>query len=1117
MLRRVEMRGFKSFASSVALEFGPGVNVIVGPNGSGKSNLAEAIVWSMGEQRAARLRAGGMTEVVFSGGDGRPPAGVAEVRLTVSPPAPDPTQPAEIEVSRRITRTGDATYQLNGTSCRLLDVHEALGTVGLGPDALAVIRQGQVEAVCTARPSDLRAVLEEAAGVALSRRRRRRAEAKLARVAERLDRARDLAAELTRRQATLERQARAATRAAELEREIIAARQRLATALGAAALRDQQAAASDVECRSAEREQAAVASEAAAAERTVAEEILAEHVTVRDQGRELLREIQSTVERLRGRTDLARERLDDAQRQMARDAQLRATAAAARDDAMDRADDAHARRDQASADLDRTRAGLAAQTERRAVEEARARTAQAHADDARVVADDARRTLVSVDARASGLAGDLAQATARLERLAGAEGGVGTARPERRAEVAGERAARWSARAEAADAAVDDAQAVVAGAEQRRRALAVLMAAVRPSGSVAAGVLGAGLEVASGTERAFGAALGMLADAPAVGSVADADQALDAGAPAVLVPAPMPTIRTAPTAPVGTPLIDLVVACEHGMRDHLIRVLAGMWLVDDLGQVPEGTPGLFVTPGGDAWRPAQGVRLRPVSHWAAAAEYRAATVHLEAVETELAVAREVHARVVAAAGRIRVRRRAAERAAARGEQAVGIARAQAARMSAERADASAAFSAATDAIAELEVVRVGLAAAAERAGAQVAITTQAVLQAVGLLEAGGVEYAEAEQAAAQAQAELAVAQLAVAEADEQLRLIERRSEAPLLGVDLREADHAVAVLGDVAALLAGRVDVMTQAHQSADVVISDAERRVSAARAAHQAALAVHAHATDVLHAAELALAGVSARARELVGSHEITAHDISAGSDDPETETRNIEDLERRRRMIGAVNELATSEWEETSGRTEEIAEQVADLEAAATDLAAHMQGLDDAVTDGFQQVFGVVQQRFRDAVEVLFPGGQGRLQPVECDDDELGIEIQVVPAGKRPRPLAMMSGGERSLIALAFCLAIAMTRPAPFYLLDEVEAALDDTNLRRFLALVRRLSEETQFVMITHQQPTVEIADTLFGITMGTDGTSQIVSRRLGDDIEGAARPVVRRQLKAIQGGRA
>src|SRR5208282_4239008 len=127
-------------------------------------------------------------------------------------------------------------------------------------------------------------------------------------------------------------------------------------------------------------------------------------------------------------------------------------------------------------------------------------------------------------------------------------------------------------------------------------------------------------------------------------------------------------------------------------------------------------------------------------------------------------------------------------------------------------------------------------------------------------------------------------------------------------------------------------------------------------------------------------------------------------------------------------------TEFEETSERTADISEQVADLEAAAAELAAHMQGLDDAVTDGFQQVFDVVQQRFHDAVAVLFPGGQGRLERVESDDDEPGIEIQVVPAGKRARALALMSGGERSLVALAFCMAIAMTRPPPFYVLDEV-----------------------------------------------------------------------------------
>jgi chromosome segregation protein len=153
-----------------------------------------------------------------------------------------------------------------------------------------------------------------------------------------------------------------------------------------------------------------------------------------------------------------------------------------------------------------------------------------------------------------------------------------------------------------------------------------------------------------------------------------------------------------------------------------------------------------------------------------------------------------------------------------------------------------------------------------------------------------------------------------------------------------------------------------------------------------------------------------------------------------------------------------------------------------------------------------------------MLFPGGQGRLVEVASEDGEPGVEVQVVPAGKRPRPLAMMSGGERSLVALAFCVSIAMARPAPFYLLDEVEAALDDTNLRRFLAVVRRLADHTQFLLITHQQPTVEIADTLFGVTMGGDGASQVVSRRLDRGVDAvAARPFVRRQLRAIRGGRA
>ena len=1117
MLRRLDLRGFKSFASPISLDFGPGVNVIVGPNGSGKSNLAEAIVWSMGEQRANKLRAAGMTEMVFSGGDGRPAAGVAEVRMTVSPAIDDPGLPTEIEVARRVTRTGEATYQLNGTSCRLLDVHESLGTFGLGPDALAVIRQGQVEAVCTARPADLRAVVEEAAGVALSRRRRRRAEAKLARVAERLERARDLANELLRRQATLERQAKAATRAAELEREINAAREQLALTLAASAIRDQRSAEATVahHTGAASAAQEALAQAQAAVATNEAE--LAQHVTAREAARELVRGAQSDLERLRGRVELVRERCEDAHRQIARDAYSRAAAVDARDDAHARAAEARQRFVDADGATREVNAARDAANQQLAAREIEYRTARSAADDAQATADDAARALTSLEARIAQLRDARERASARILRLDADPTDGANIRAERRAEISAERAVRWFARAQEADAASNDAQAAVTGAEQGRRDLAALVMALRPSSSANDDALGSGLEVTPGTERAFGAALGALADAPVLTSTEDADRILDGGAAAVLVPV---AARAAAQPPrVGRPLIDMVLACDSTRRVSLERVLSGVWLVDDLAEVPGDASGLFVTASGDALRPAQGVRLRPVSDWAIAAEHRAATLRLEKADAELAQLQVARDRAAATATGVRGRHRAADRAAAKALQAVGIARANAAHASAARAEALATRDAAAgdldDALegrGALEGVRNDALDAAARAAIHVA-----GLQ--GQREELRTRCQAQDEHASVANAAVAAARLALAEADEQVALIELRAQAPVLQIDLDVMQESISALDRVVDALGRRVDDYVRAGAADEHAIREIEHRVAAARAIRDQASGVAATASEAIHVAQIALASATARATELVGSYDFSDDEINGELPDPDAAVRDIEDMERRRRMIGAVNELAGPEWEETTSRADEIAEQVDDLEAAAAELTAHMQGLDDAVTDGFQQIFTVVQERFTDAIEVLFPGGAGRLVAVEPEDEdgEMGIEISVVPAGKRARPLAMMSGGERSLIALAFCLAIAMTRPAPFYLLDEVEAALDDTNLRRFLTLVRRLSKETQFVMITHQQPTVEIADTLFGVTMGSDGASQIVSRRLGDSIEGVARTTVRRQLKAIQGGRA
>ncbi|MEZ0284458.1 MAG: AAA family ATPase, partial [Thermoleophilia bacterium] len=235
-----------------------------------------------------------------------------------------------------------------------------------------------------------------------------------------------------------------------------------------------------------------------------------------------------------------------------------------------------------------------------------------------------------------------------------------------------------------------------------------------------------------------------------------------------------------------------------------------------------------------------------------------------------------------------------------------------------------------------------------------------------------------------------------------------------------------------------------------------------------------------------------------------------------PEEAAERLEELEGRRAALGDVNPLAAGEREELGEREAEMAAQIEDLEATAGALRGHLEELDAAVAEGFDALFDGLRARFGEVCGLLFPGGEGRLRAVADEDGEAGIEVEVVPAGKRPRSLTLMSGGERSLVALAFLLSLAMARPAPFYLLDEVEAALDDVNLGRFLSVVARLAERTQFILITHQQPTVEAADILFGVTMGAEGVSQVVARRLSRDVEGPAQPYVRRALRAIPGGR-
>ena len=266
----------------------------------------------------------------------------------------------------------------------------------------------------------------------------------------------------------------------------------------------------------------------------------------------------------------------------------------------------------------------------------------------------------------------------------------------------------------------------------------------------------------------------------------------------------------------------------------------------------------------------------------------------------------------------------------------------------------------------------------------------------------------------------------------------------------------------------------------------EAELRRSAAEAAERAT------------AVDVELATIAAEAKELARRLEEAGAEPAEG-DDAEELAEKVQRLERRREALGSVNPLAKEEYEAEKARVAELAEQRADLERSLAELEQLRNELTETVERRFGETFAAVRDHFADVAATLFPGGEGRLRLTEPElegedeDVEPGIEIELRPAGKKVARLSLLSGGEKALGAISFLFALFLARPHPFYLLDEVEAALDDTNIGRFVELLRRYSESAQFIVVTHQKRTMEAADVLYGVTMGSEGVSEVVSRRL------------------------
>ncbi|WP_326781395.1 chromosome segregation protein SMC [Streptomyces longwoodensis] len=1185
-LKALTLRGFKSFASATTLRFEPGITCVVGPNGSGKSNVVDALSWVMGEQGAKSLRGGKMEDVIFAGTTGRPPLGRAEVSLTIdNSDGALPIEYAEVTITRIMFRNGGSEYQINGDTCRLLDIQELLSDSGIGREMHVIVGQGQLDSVLHADPMGRRAFIEEAAGVLKHRRRKEKALRKLDAMQANLARVQDLTDELRRQLKPLGRQAAVARRAAVIQADLRDARLRLLA---------------DDLVRLREALQAEVADEAALKERKEAAELelrkaLQREALLEDEVRRLtprLQRAQQTwyelsqlAERVRGTISLADARVksatsappeerrgrdpEDMEREAARVREQEAELEAALEAAQRALDDTVAHRAELESAL--------------AAEERRLK------DAARALAD-RREGLARLGGQVNAARSRAASAQAEIERLAAArdEAQDRAVRAQEeyealQAEVDGldagdaelaerhEDAKRRLAEAEAAQTAAREA---VTAAERRRAATqarheALALGLRRKDGSGAllgardrlSGLLGPAAElltVTPGHEAALAAAFGAAADALAVTSPGAAAEAIrllrkeDAGrATLLLTGAPEEPGRTGPAehVPDGARPAAGLVRGPAELMPAVRRLLRGIVVVgtlEDAEDLVHARPdltavtaegdllGAHFAHGGSAGAPSLLEVQASVDE--AAAELDELAVRCEELTTAQLAAAERRREAAALVEELGERRRAADREKSAVAQQLGRLAGQARGAAGEAERSAAAAARAQDALdralEEVEELAERLAVAEE-----MPVEEEPDTSVRDRLAADGANARQTEmEARLQVRTHEERVKGLAGRADSLDRAARTEREARARAEQRRaRLRHEAAVAGAVASgarQLLAHVEVsLARAERertAAEAAKARREQELAAARTAGRDLKAELDKLTDSVHRGEvlgaekrLRIEQLETRALEELGvepaglvseygphqpvppSPPAEGEELPEDPEHPRNQPRPFVRAEQEKRLraaerayqqLGKVNPLALEEFAALEERHQFLSEQLEDLKKTRADLLQVVKEVDERVEQVFTEAYRDTAREFEGVFSRLFPGGEGRL--VLTDPDNMlttGVDVEARPPGKKVKRLSLLSGGERSLTAVALLVSIFKARPSPFYVMDEVEAALDDTNLQRLIRIMQELQESSQLIVITHQKRTMEVADALYGVSMQGDGVSKVISQRL------------------------
>ncbi|WP_311446215.1 AAA family ATPase [uncultured Rothia sp.] len=1086
------LRGFKSFASATTFEFTPGINAVVGPNGSGKSNVLDALAWVMGEQGAKSLRGGSMKDVIFAGsgeagsGDGaqRAPLGRAKVTLTFDNSDGTLSIPADrVQISRTMFRSGGSEYEINGSPARLADIQDLLSEAGLGQQMHVLVGQGQLDAVLHATAQQRRDMIEQAAGVVKYRRRQEKTSRKLESVASNVTRLSDLVAELDSQLQPLSEQAESAATARQLQARI---RQLeavlLARQLGVLQAEQAQALASEAEgTRRAEtlKEQLEAARTASAKHQQEQNRLNAE-VTACQKAVSTLRE---SAARVRTVQSIAAERVRTYRVEL-----TEATAAARagyeralelleeRREEAERAVESYAsfeeRYDAALKNVEKA-ASEVAQTERASGEAAQSRArAQAQLDAARAAAVEATRAYAAAAERAVTLREALGQSLGEAPAEPSAESAEAVFDPETGELM--DSSSEGASLLRVLDAVqIDPEYARAASAALTSLATAALSVPVE--GAEVSQLRGdkgdessesAAKELSTELPDSCAAELRELGIRPATEIIEPLSE--DAAALAGIDEHALARV----TAALGERLAGVLFAPDAASAEHALHLLtknvdAGqrtIWRIFD----PAGTEHTRYS----LLYPAEGT-----SPLELAAAYRAASQVVTRTRAELDEAEQaVQQAQTAAESAVEAEREAAK--------AAGVASAEHARA---RAQAESLEASAQNIQAERARLNERL-AAAEESVAQARVAYESARTREDSYLAGTGEQAPAATIERRAQRLGEVLAEQVSEREQQLHE---------LSTALKNAQEGLTSTND-------EVQDLQAAHAAALTLLARTQTEVARVQERVQA-LAERARLVTGLTLEQLE-EEYSEQLPVDVPVQETSENDASENAAFENTATENTateastESVRARLKAtraeleaLGAINPLALEEYEALSERHAYLNQQIEDLKATRRDLNTVMDEVSSHIAEVFTAALEDINTHYRRIFETLFPGGEGHLELDDPSDPlNSGVEIHARPAGKKVKRLSLLSGGERSLASLALLIAIYMSRPSPFYALDEVEAALDDRNLSRLLQVIGELGERSQLIVITHQKRTMQIAETLYGVSM-RGGVSTVLSQQM------------------------